>query len=53
VSGTYPPVALLGLVRSTAMTWHTQIPELASLFPPDRRDRRGIVVDVIRQILDQ
>ena len=53
VSSTYPPVALLSLVRSTAMTWHTQIPELASLFPSDRRDRRDIVVRVIRQILDQ
>jgi len=53
VSNTYPPVALLSLVRSTAMTWHTQIPELASLFPSDRRDRRDIVVRVIRQVLDQ
>ena len=53
VSNTYPPVGLLSLVRSTAMTWHTQIPELASLFPSDRRDRRDIVVRVIRQILDQ
>lgn len=53
VSSTYAPVALLSLVRSTAMTWHTQIPELATLFPPDRHDRRAIVVRVIRQILDQ
>ena len=50
--GTHP-VALLGLARSTAMVWHTQIPELAALFPPDRRDRRDLVVRVIRQILDQ
>jgi hypothetical protein len=53
VSRTYPAVALLGLARSTALVWHTQIPELASLFPPDRRDRRDMVVGVIRQILDQ
>jgi AcrR family transcriptional regulator len=53
VSNTYPAVALLGLARSTAMVWHTQIPELASMFPSDRRDRRDIVVRVIRQILDQ
>jgi hypothetical protein len=25
---------LLGLARSAAMIWHTQIPELASLFHP-------------------
>jgi AcrR family transcriptional regulator len=53
VSSTYPAVALLGLARSTAMAWHTQIPELASLFPRDRRDRRDMVVRVIRQILEQ
>src|ERR1700678_777431 len=53
VSKTYPAVGLLGLARSTAMVWHTQIPELASLFPSDRRDRRELVVRVIQQILDQ
>lgn len=53
VSSTYPAVALLGLARSTAMVWHTQIPELASLFPPDRRDRRELVVRAIQQVLDQ
>ncbi len=53
VSSRYSPLALLGLARSTAMVWHTQIPELAALFPPDRRDRRDLVVRVIRQILDQ
>ena len=53
LSTTYPPVALLGLARSTAMMWHTQIPELASLFPPDRRDRRDLVVRMIRQNLAQ
>ena len=51
VTGAYPPVALLGLVRSTAMVWHTQIPELASLFPASRHDRREMVVRVIGQIL--
>jgi Tetracyclin repressor-like, C-terminal domain len=53
VSRTYPAVALLGLARSTAMIWHTQMPGLASLFPSDRRDQRDVVVRVIRQILDQ
>jgi Tetracyclin repressor-like, C-terminal domain len=53
VSRTYAAVALLSLARSTALVWHTQIPELASLFPSDRRDRRDMVVRVIRQILDQ
>jgi AcrR family transcriptional regulator len=52
VTRTYPAVALLGLARSTAMVWHTQIPELASRFPTDRRDRRDTVVRAIRQILD-
>ena len=53
VTGAYPPVALLGLARSTAMVWHTQIPELAPLFPADRRGRREMVVRVIGQILDK
>jgi AcrR family transcriptional regulator len=53
VPRTYPAVALLGLARSTAMVWHTQIPELASRFPTDRRDRRDMVVRAIRQILEQ
>jgi hypothetical protein len=52
VTKTYPAVALLALARSTAMVWHTQIPELASLFPSDRRDQRDTVVRVIRQILE-
>jgi AcrR family transcriptional regulator len=50
---TYPAVALLSFARSTALMWHTQIPELAALFPSDRPDRREIVVRVIRQILEQ
>jgi AcrR family transcriptional regulator len=53
VTGAYPAVALLGLARSTAMVWHTQIPELAPMFPSDRRDRREMVVRAIGQILDQ
>lgn len=53
VSATYPAVALLGLARATAMFWHTQIPELARLFPPDRRARRELVVRAVGQILAQ
>jgi hypothetical protein len=53
VTKTYPAVALLSFARSTALMWHTQIPERAALFPSDRRDRREMVVRVIRQILDQ
>ena len=53
MSRAYPAAALLGPARSAAMIWHTQIPELASLFPSDRRDRRDMVVRMIRQILDQ
>ena len=34
MSSRYSPVALLGLARSTAMVWHTPIPELAALFLP-------------------
>ena len=45
-------IALLSLARSTALMWHTQIPELASLIPSSRSDRRDIVVQVIRKILD-
>jgi AcrR family transcriptional regulator len=53
VTKTYSAVALLALARSTALMWHTQIPELTALFPSDRADRRDMVVRVIRQILDQ
>ncbi|MCU1364110.1 MAG: transcriptional regulator, TetR family protein [Acidimicrobiaceae bacterium] len=53
VSKTYPAVALLSIARSTALMWHTQIPELAALFPSDRADRRDMVVRVIRQVLEQ
>ena len=53
VTKQYPAVALLSFARSTALMWHTQIPELAALFPSDRRDRRDMVVRVIRQILEQ
>ena len=53
VTKTYPAVALLSLARSTALMWHTQIPELAALFPSDRPDRRDMVVRVIRQVLEQ
>ena len=53
VTKTYPAVALLSLARATALMWHTQIPELAALFPSDRLDRRGMVVRAIRQVLEQ
>jgi len=53
VTKTYPAVALLSLARATALMWHTQIPELAALFPSDRPDRRDMVVRVIRQVLEQ
>ena len=53
VTKKYPAVALLSLARATALMWHTQIPERATLFPSDRRDRRDIVVRVIGQILEQ
>jgi AcrR family transcriptional regulator len=52
VTNTYPAIALLSFARSTALMWHTQIPELAALFPSDRRDRRNMVVRVIRQVLE-
>ena len=48
---TYPPVALLSLARSTALMWRTQIPNSLCI-PSDRRDRRNMVVRVIRQILE-
>ena len=52
VTKAYPAVALLSFARSTALMWHTQIPERAALFPSDRRDQRDLVVRVIRQILE-
>jgi AcrR family transcriptional regulator len=53
VRNTYPAVALLSLARSTAMAWHTQIPERSSHMPPDHRDRREMVVRMIRRVLDE
>ena len=53
VTKTYPAVALLSLTRSTALMWHTQIPERAALVPPDRFDRRDMVVRMIGQVLEQ
>jgi hypothetical protein len=53
VTKAYPAVGLLAFARSTALMWHTQIPERGALFPSDRRDRRDMVVRVIRQILEQ
>ena len=53
VTTTYPAVALLSFARSTALMWHTQIPELAALFPSDQPDRRDVVVRVIRHVLEQ
>jgi AcrR family transcriptional regulator len=52
VTKNYPAVVLLSLARSTALMWHTQIPEFGALFPTDRRDRRDMVVRVIRQALE-
>ena len=52
VTQAYPAVALLSFARSTALMWHTQIPELAAVFPSDRSDRRDIVVRAIRQVLE-
>jgi AcrR family transcriptional regulator len=53
VTKSYPAVALLSFTRSTALMWHTQIPELAALFPSDRPVRRDMVVRVIRQVVEQ
>jgi AcrR family transcriptional regulator len=53
VTKAYPAVGLLSLARSTALMWHTQIPELAELFPSDRSDRREMVVRVIRHVLER
>jgi AcrR family transcriptional regulator len=53
VTTTYPAVALLSFARSTALMWHTQVPELAALFTTDRSGRRNMVVRVIRQVLEQ
>jgi len=53
VTKAYPAAALLAFARSTALMWHTQIPERAALLPARRSDRRDMVVRMIRQVLDQ
>jgi AcrR family transcriptional regulator len=53
VTKAYPAVALLSFARSTALMWHTQIPERAALFPSDRFDRRDMIVRIIQQVLEQ
>lgn len=53
LTNAYPAVALLAFARSTALMWHTQIPERGPLLPSDRRDRRDMVVRMISQVLEQ
>ena len=53
VTKAYPAVGLLAFARSTALMWHTQIPERGPLLLSDRSGRREMVVRLISQVLEQ
>ena len=47
----FTPVELLAVVRSVAMSWHTQTPELGASAPGDRARRRQVVVESVRLLV--
>ncbi len=47
----YTPVELLALVQSASRTWVATTPELGADAPPDRAQRRRIVVDAVQRLL--
>jgi AcrR family transcriptional regulator len=49
--GKYDAAALLGLVRSIALTWHTQVPQLHLASPAPRAVKRALVVNAVRSLL--
>jgi AcrR family transcriptional regulator len=51
IPATYEPATLLGLVRSIALTWHTQVPQLHDAEPVPREEKRRIVVQAVRALL--
>jgi AcrR family transcriptional regulator len=51
IPATYPAATLLGLIRSTALTWHTQVPQLHSEAAVPRETKRATVEAVVRSLL--
>lgn len=47
----YRPAELLALVQSVARAWIATTPELGADAPPDRAQRRRMVVDAVRRLL--
>jgi hypothetical protein len=48
---THEPATLLGLVRSIALTWHTQVPQLHDAEPVSRDEKRRVVEQAVRSLL--
>ncbi len=51
IPATYDAATLLGLVRSIALTWHTQVPQLQMTSDVSRDEQRRIVEHTVRAIL--
>ncbi len=51
VTDHYTPVEFLALVQSASRTWVATTPELGADAPPDRAQRRRIVVDAVQRLL--
>lgn len=48
---TYDAATLLGLIRSIALTWHTQVPQLHDAAAISRAKKRRIVEKAVRDLL--
>lgn len=51
VSSTYGAAILLGLIRSIALTWHTQVPQLHDGARVSRRRKRQIIEEAVRALV--
>lgn len=45
------PLAILSFVRSVAMAWHTQVPELRALERMPQADRRAAVISAVQRLI--
>jgi AcrR family transcriptional regulator len=47
----YDAATLLGLIRSIALTWHTQVPQLHNAGRTSQTKKRGVVENAVRDLL--
>jgi AcrR family transcriptional regulator len=48
---TYEPATLLGLIRSIALTWHTQVPQLHDAKTVSRDEKRRVIEQTVHSLL--